>query len=72
MGEILTDLAQDIRKLMVLAYPCSPNKTMEMVERDSIFEALDVVELVIHTEEAYEPCFGSSRGSAHGGRAPFC
>ena len=34
-GEMFTDVAQEIRKLMVLAYPGPSNKITEMVARDA-------------------------------------
>ena len=49
-GESLTNLAQEIRKLKVLAYPGSPNDTTEMVVRDAFLEALDDPELVVHIQ----------------------
>ena len=49
-GETLTDLAQEIRKLKVLAYPGPPNNTTDMVARDAFLEVLDDAELVIHIQ----------------------
>ena len=49
-GESLTDLAQEIRKLMVLTYPGPPYKTTEMVARDAFLEALDDPELDVHIQ----------------------
>ena len=72
-GKTLTDLAQEIRKLMVRTYPGPPNKTTQIVARDAFLEALDDAELVIHiqAQKPDEPRFGGSGGSAHGGRTPF-
>ena len=49
-GETPTDLAQEIRRLMVRAYPGPPKKTTEIVNRDAILEALDDQELIIHIQ----------------------
>ena len=48
--ETLTDLAQEIRKLMVLAYRGPTNKITEMVARNAFLEALDDAELIIHIQ----------------------
>ena len=49
-GETLTDSSQEIRKLMVLAYPGPPSKTTEMVAMDAFLEAMDDAELIIHIQ----------------------
>ena len=49
-GETLTDLVQEIRKLMVLAYHGPPNKTTEIVPKDAFLQALDDAEPVIHIQ----------------------
>ena len=49
-GETFRHLAQEIRKLMVVAYPGLSNKTTEMVARDAFLVALDDAELLIHIQ----------------------
>ena len=49
-GKWLTDVAQKIQKLMVLAYPGPPNKTTGMVARDAFLEALDDLEPIVYIQ----------------------
>ena len=59
-GETLTDLAQDVRKLMVLAYPGPQDKTTEVVARDSFLEALEDPELIVQVPAQIPPIFDSA------------
>ena len=49
-GESLTDLTQDVRKLMVLAYPGPQDRTTEILVRDSFLEPLENLELVVQVQ----------------------
>ena len=54
-GETLTDLAQDIRKLMVLAYPGPQDRTTEVLARDSFPEALENPKLIVQVQAQNQP-----------------
>ena len=51
-GESLTDLAMEIRRLMVMAFAGPTNRTSEVVARDVFLDALDDQELAfqVHTQ----------------------
>ena len=51
IGESLTDLAMEIRRLMVMAFPGQTGRTTKIVARDVFLDALDDPELTfpIHT-----------------------
>ena len=51
-GESLTNLAMDIRRLMVMVFPGPTDRTTEIVARDVFLDALDDPELTfqIHTQ----------------------
>ena len=49
-GESLTDLAQEIRRLMVLPFPEPIDRTTGMVARDVLIEALEDQDLVIQAQ----------------------
>ena len=59
-GETLTDLAQDVRKLMVLAYPGSQDRTTEVLARDSFLEALEDPELIVQVQAQNPPNLNSA------------
>ena len=46
-GESLTDLAQEIRRLMMLPFPGPADRTTDVVARDVFIEAIEDPELVI-------------------------
>ena len=49
-GESLTDLVQEIRRLMVLAFPGVADRTTDVVARDVFIESLEDLELVIQVQ----------------------
>ena len=49
-GESLTDLSQDIGKLMVLAYPGPQDMTTQILARDSFLEALEDPQLTVQVQ----------------------
>ena len=55
-AESLTDLAQEIRRLMVLAFPGAADRTTDNVARDVVIEALEDFELVIEVQ-AQRPAY---------------
>ena len=50
-GESLRELAQDIRRLMAMAYPGEKSSLSEHIARDSFLTALDDVELELKVRE---------------------
>ena len=55
-GESLTDLAMEIRRLMVMAFPGPTDRTTEIVARDVFLDALDDPELAfqVHTQRPWD------------------
>ena len=49
-GEFLMDLAQEIRRLMVLAFPGPTDRTTDIVARDVFVETLGDPELIIQVQ----------------------
>ena len=70
-GETLTDLAQDVRKLMVLAYPGSRHRTTEVLARDSFLEALEEAELIDQVQALNQPNLDSALRVTQGIEAVF-
>ena len=56
----MTDLAHDVRKMMVLAYPGSHDRTTEILARDYVLEALEDPELVDHVQAQNPPNLDSA------------
>lgn len=70
-GETLTDLAQDVRKLMVLAYPGSQDRTTEILARDSFQEALEDPALIVQLQVQNPPNMDSALRVAQRMEAAF-
>lgn len=49
-GESVTDLAQETRRLMVMAFPDPADRTTDIVARDIFIETLEDPELVIQIQ----------------------
>ena len=59
-GETLSDLAQNVRKLMVLAYPGPQDRTTEILVRDSFLEALEDPKLIVQVQAQNPPNLDSA------------
>ena len=55
----LTDLAYDVRKFMVLAYPGLQDRTTEVLDRDSFLEALEDPEPIVHVQAQTHPTWAA-------------
>ena len=70
-GESLTDLAQDVRKLMVLAYPGPQDRATEILARDSFLEELEEPELIDQIQAQNPPNMDSDLRVARPMKAIF-
>ena len=59
-GKSLTDLAQDVRKMMILAYHGFHDRTTAVLTRDYFLEALENPEVVVHVQAQNPPNLDSA------------